>query len=743
MNYNDGINKFNNYSNSSSINDILLLHGGGAEESSIPAPVVVQGGNTEIVKVAQGSAVVQTVLGQNSKSKSNNNKADEIETENTTAASATVSLQGTTVANQKKKKEKLQHKLPISFKNGTKTKKKIKKRNKKRQIIYVDDDESVGNIMDEIIKSPYEPGTNAEKGESMFQEMKRLLAKPNRKHKRPDFDTDDDEIDNDDESCEKNDSVAAAVAAEVDDDGNNNTTVDDKNTINIQLINMFGPINARVLMDAYELIDISGMIYSELWMNGNIRGNIVGTIPNHLLLLVLQSNRLTKAPDMLLTSICRDLQVYALINDALDDWNLSFAYPLVRKKQNICCFDSLLFNTILLLTETHLLSFSCSNYILYKTIHFFLIFSLSLVLSLVCTYVLQIRATSKKNYKFLRSRRDCFKCAIFVARVYSCYQSFHKKKLEPRQLLEKVQSCLDIMESHLLIPVVSSAGGRSSSLVVLPSSSPAAAAAAAAAGVAADTTYTNTTNSSNTKKRKKLTSDHAVSNNSIHQDATPAVPSVKRKRGRPSKSRTNTTATTTEDVSSEPLLRSPRPSASHTTASSFQIDEEQQNGDHDEEKKTVTSLPSSSIKPSKRRNQVVTKRGRSGRQSHSITGDDGSDASNLSNRDNNNNNNNNNNNDSTNNTNTNTNTNTCASTMQELITQFQNEYNAMGRQYEELGQRYTTMGTILAQIKEVSSSAAASATTTLCINGGRSEQDVRQEVLDEIQKNILSKYTNI
>ena len=333
MNYNDGINKFNNYSNSSSINDILLLHGGGAEESSIPAPVVVQGGNNEFVKVAQlGSAVVQTVLGQNSKSKSNNNKADEIETENTTAASATVSLQGTTVANQKKKKEKLQHKLPISFKNGTKTKKKIKKRNKKRQIIYVDDDESVGNIMDEIIKSPYEPGTNAEKGESMFQEMKRLLAKPNRKHKRPDFDTDDDEIDNDDESCEKNDSVAAAVAAEVDDDGNNSTTIDDKNTINIQLINMFGPINARVLMDAYELIDISGMIYSELWINGNIRGNIVGTIPNHLLLLVLQSNRLTKAPDMLLTSICRDLQVYALINDALDDWNLSFAYPSVRKK---------------------------------------------------------------------------------------------------------------------------------------------------------------------------------------------------------------------------------------------------------------------------------------------------------------------------------------------------------------------------------------------------------------------------
>ena len=95
---------------------------------------------------------------------------------------------------------------------------------------------------------------------------------------------------------------------------------------------MFGPINARVLMDAYELIDISGMIYSELWMNGNIRGNIVGTIPNHLLLLVLQSNRLTKAPDMLLTSICRDLQVYALINDALDDWNLSFAYPSVREK---------------------------------------------------------------------------------------------------------------------------------------------------------------------------------------------------------------------------------------------------------------------------------------------------------------------------------------------------------------------------------------------------------------------------
>ena len=95
------------------------------------------------------------------------------------------------------------------------------------------------------------------------------------------------------------------------------------------MIRMFGPTNARCLIDAYELIDKSGMVYSQLWTKGNIRGNIIGVIPNHLLLLVLQSNRFIKAGELLLSGLCRDLEVYVSVNHALDDWKLYRKYKSV------------------------------------------------------------------------------------------------------------------------------------------------------------------------------------------------------------------------------------------------------------------------------------------------------------------------------------------------------------------------------------------------------------------------------
>lgn len=61
----------------------------------------------------------------------------------------------------------------------------------------------------------------------------------------------------------------------------------------------------------------------------------------------------------------------------------------------------------------------------------------------------QIFATTK-NFTFTLRKRDCFKCAIFVARVYACSRVFGKnKKTLGSRLMDKVKVCLDIMEDCL------------------------------------------------------------------------------------------------------------------------------------------------------------------------------------------------------------------------------------------------------------------------------------------------------
>jgi len=46
--------------------------------------------------------------------------------------------------------------------------------------------------------------------------------------------------------------------------------------------------------------------------------------------------------------------------------------------------------------------------------------------------------------------------------------------------------------------------------------------------------------------------------------------------------------------------------------------------------------------------------------------------------------------------------------------------------YKEMGQRYAEMGELLAQMK-----------STIEVNRERSEKEIRRELLDEIQRNIL------
>jgi hypothetical protein len=53
-----------------------------------------------------------------------------------------------------------------------------------------------------------------------------------------------------------------------------------------------------------------------------------------------------------------------------------------------------------------------------------------------------------KNYSFTSKARDCFKCAIFVARLYCCYKHSGVTTLSDR-LMTKVKGCLSIMEDHI------------------------------------------------------------------------------------------------------------------------------------------------------------------------------------------------------------------------------------------------------------------------------------------------------
>ena len=61
-------------------------------------------------------------------------------------------------------------------------------------------------------------------------------------------------------------------------------------------------------------------------------------------------------------------------------------------------------------------------------------------------------ASCPKNFPFTSKKRDCFKCEIFVARVYSCYKAFSLKGGIDGELLAKVKKCLEIMESRLPHP---------------------------------------------------------------------------------------------------------------------------------------------------------------------------------------------------------------------------------------------------------------------------------------------------
>jgi hypothetical protein len=260
----------------------------------------------------------------------------------------------------------------------------------------------------------------------------------------------------------------------------------------------------------------------------------------------------------------------------------------------------------------------------------------------------QIRAT-KKNYKFKASKRDCFKCAVFVARAHSCSLAFGKRKLEPR-LISKLRACLDIMEAHLADSLSQGHSGHATSNGAFASTSTGA--------------Y-----STNVKKRKKMIPDHVPSTTSLVSSSTHSSsasssanskshqdPPLKRKRGRPPK---NIKHQSTQHQSSR------------------QPEGEEDDSNHEEQKESTTSR-------SKRHH---------GSRYDNAAADLSLPPRRVSSR--------------------------SVPSLHQLMSRFED-------QYREMGQRYAEMGTLLTQMK-----------TAMEDNREQSEQEIRRELIDEIQKNIF------
>eukprot|EP00934_Nitzschia_sp_Nitz4_P007084 Nitzschia sp. Nitz4//scaffold212_size37733//27005//28699//NITZ4_007738-RA/size37733-augustus-gene-0.11-mRNA-1//1//CDS//3329542037//7074//frame0 len=392
----------------------------------------------------------------------------------------------------------------------------VKKRKAKNQMDLFEEEISDSEPMAVIEKSPYEANLNAEKGVDLFSRMRNILKE--RKG-------------------------------------------DDYRTVDAEATRIFGPTNAWCLVKANALIDKSGMVYSQEWCNGNIRGEKIGKIPKDLLLVCLVSKRFVKAQDLLLSGLTRDLDIALLVQEALDAWKIKADFPRIRG--------------------------------------------------------------ASKSFQFATKKRDSYKCAIFVARAYSCYKAFSMTGRIDASLMAKVMACLDIMEEHL------------------PSSS------------------------TSSKKRRKSTSDVPTSAPPVAPVETtsedPAAPPVKRKRGRPRKN---------------PL---PAPKAPVEDPISQDSDLED-----DEDDMIPYNPPAVRGRPRKSSTQSSSKAAAAASTSTAEPPNVGS--------------------------------------LSKLISQFEKQYNAMGKIYEEMGET----------LAELKSKVDTSRTTT--------EEEIRNELLMEVQENLLKTF---
>jgi hypothetical protein len=144
-----------------------------------------------------------------------------------------------------------------------------------------DSDIDSNSLPDEAIeKSPYEVDFDAERGEEIFEDMKNILVEEGAGPKQ-------------------------------------------------RAIELFGETNASCLTRVHSLIDKSGMVWGEEWINGNFRGNMLGKIPTDLLVLCLVPSRFVKADPILLSKLCRGTNLHDLVNNAIDEWGWENDYEKV------------------------------------------------------------------------------------------------------------------------------------------------------------------------------------------------------------------------------------------------------------------------------------------------------------------------------------------------------------------------------------------------------------------------------
>ena len=143
---------------------------------------------------------------------------------------------------------------------------------------------------------------------------------------------------------------------------------------------------AWATIKSYQLIEKSGMVYSQHWREGSIHGENFGKIPNHILVLLLQPMRFVKASETDLGAIVKELEVPAMIQIVVEEWDLEDEYPLVM--------------------------------------------------------------STDKIFHFSRRKRDCYRCALFLARLASCCKNFNIPLVGTSK--KKAIECLDILEDHIV-----------------------------------------------------------------------------------------------------------------------------------------------------------------------------------------------------------------------------------------------------------------------------------------------------
>lgn len=154
--------------------------------------------------------------------------------------------------------------------------------------------------METIETSPYEGTSNAEHGVPLFEELRHLLLLGSSRK------------------------------------GEDNNTGSNNNNHHQSINDVFGEANAKCLVKTYRHIEKSGIAYSQEWVDGVFRGNVVGVLPKDLLLLCLISKRLGNIDEFLMAGLTRDLEVSKIVKEALQTWELQDQYPKVRKLWLYC-----------------------------------------------------------------------------------------------------------------------------------------------------------------------------------------------------------------------------------------------------------------------------------------------------------------------------------------------------------------------------------------------------------------------